>query len=79
MKEDVNLEVGEDNRKDQLGKKLQSGKRMKQQQICRMVIYDLRGQRKEASKKGKKGKNEHEFHEGIQANNYYKSFYERNQ
>ena len=44
-----------------------------------MVIYELRGQRKEASKKGKKGKNEHEFHEGIQANNYYKSFYERNQ
>lgn len=50
MKEGMNLELGEDSHKEQAGESLELGKRLKQQ-ICRwyMVIYDLNGQRKEAS------------------------------
>lgn len=48
MKEGVNLEVGEDSEKVQLGERLERGKRMKQQQTCRwcMVACDLHGQGK---------------------------------
>lgn len=71
MKEGVNLEVGEDSEKVQLGERLERGKRMKQQQTCRwrMVTYDLHSQVKEDSMKGGERKSEHESHEGIQANN----------
>lgn len=58
MKEGVNLEVGEDSEKVQLGERLERGKRMKQQQTCRwcMVACDLHGQGKKIQWKVGRGR-----------------------
>lgn len=70
--------MGENSEKDQFGEGLDRGKEWNNSRYVGGVwLYmTFMVKEKQASVKGGKGKNKHEFREGIPANNQYTWFYE---